>query len=88
MDSKDKVEPAKLKEEVIAENSNNVKKIAEFKKSLQTLINCHSMEQFSNTPDFILADHMVQSMLSFGDTMARRDKWRDYKAPVTETVND
>ena len=37
----------------------------EFEKELAALINKHSLEQRSNTPDFILASYLVESLNAF-----------------------
>lgn len=59
----------------IPPQDNMDEKIARFKEDLSVLINKHSMENISDTPDFMLADFMVESMLVYGKTMKKRDKW-------------
>jgi hypothetical protein len=39
------------------------------------LINKHSMENESNTPDFILAQHLMMCLSSFEMSVNRRDEW-------------
>lgn len=46
-----------------------------FNKELQHLINKHSLENGSNTPDFILADYLCACLEQFEDTMHKRNKW-------------
>ena len=46
-----------------------------FRVELETLINRHSKENGSNTPDFILADYLVDCLNIFDKTMQVRDKW-------------
>ena len=47
----------------------------EFKKELQHLINRFSKENGSNTPDFILADHLAACLENFDRTSRAREKW-------------
>ena len=49
--------------------------MSEFRKELETLINCHSAENGSNTPDFILADYLVRCLDNFDETLQARQKW-------------
>ena len=41
------------------------KKMAEFKKDLEHLINKHSIENGSDTPDFILANYLCNCLISY-----------------------
>ena len=43
-----------------------------FRRELEELINRHSMEQESNTPDFILAMFLHSCLEAFNDATARR----------------
>lgn len=54
----------------------------EFRKELEILINRHSMEQSSDTPDFILADYLQASLKAFDDAVNAREKW--YGRQVTQ----
>jgi hypothetical protein len=47
----------------------------DFKADLQTLINIHSMENGSNTPDFILAGFLVQCLEALTSTTEAREAW-------------
>ena len=53
--------------------------MADFKKELENLINCHSKENESDTPDFVLAQYLVRCLDVFNravqqrETMAGRD---------------
>jgi hypothetical protein len=49
--------------------------IEEFKKDLKGLINRHSLENRSNTPDYIIADYLFHCLLAFETVTNRRDKW-------------
>jgi len=52
-----------------------------FKKELEQLINKYSMENDSNTPDFILAEYLSNCLRTFNTTIQRRESWygRDKK---------
>lgn len=46
-----------------------------FEKALQGLINKHSMETESDTPDFILAQYMFSCLLAYQRAVMARDKY-------------
>ena len=46
-----------------------------FVTKLTELINSHSMESDSDTPDFVLAEHMTRSLESLNATIVRREEW-------------
>ena len=46
-----------------------------FRQELETLINRYSLENGSNTPDFILADYLMECLQNFDKTMGARSKW-------------
>jgi hypothetical protein len=48
---------------------------AEFRRELEALINKHSMENGSNTPDFILAKYLSGSLRLFDEATAEREQW-------------
>jgi hypothetical protein len=47
----------------------------EFERDIAAVINKHSRENESNTPDFILARFVVRSLESFEAASLRREKW-------------
>lgn len=49
--------------------------MTEFEKELETLINRYSIENESNTPDFILAEYLRGCLNVFAKTVAAREKW-------------
>jgi hypothetical protein len=57
-----------------------------FRSELQTLINRHSKENESNTPDFILADYLVGCLNLFDVIVQSREKWygREKEKPIIE----
>ncbi len=46
-----------------------------FRKELECLINQHSMENGSDTPDFILAEYLTGCLSSFDKAVKRRQDW-------------
>ena len=46
-----------------------------FGKALEDLINKYSMENGSDTPDFILANYLEKSLEVFDETMKLRETW-------------
>lgn len=51
---------------------------ASFEKELERLINKHSAEGHSNTPDFILATYLADCLEAYGKATKRRDEWYGY----------
>ena len=49
--------------------------MASFQDELEHLINKHSMENESNTPDFILARYIRACLEVLAKTIIDRDKW-------------
>lgn len=54
------------------------KKIENFKHDLAKLINIYSLEAVSNTPDFIIAEYLTNTLLEFDKLMRSRDNWYGY----------
>ena len=54
--------------------------MSNFTKELTELLNRHSKENESNTPDFILAQHLLDSLTLFNTTMDSRKKWNERHA--------
>lgn len=46
-----------------------------FQKELAVLINKYSMENGSNTPDFILAEYLCECLVAFNRATNRRTHW-------------
>jgi hypothetical protein len=46
-----------------------------FAQRLESLINAHSQENGSDTPDFILAQYLLGCLAVWNDTVKRREKW-------------
>jgi len=47
----------------------------EFRKELESLINRCSMENGSNTPDFILAEYLTDCLAAFDHAIQCRHRW-------------
>lgn len=52
-----------------------MKNSARFENDLCTIINKHSMENESNTPDYILARYLMKCLENFNTTVDVRNKW-------------
>lgn len=53
----------------------NVERTPSFEQELQRLINSHSQENGSDTPDFILAQYMQNCLTNFNIAVNARTKW-------------
>ncbi len=60
----------------------------EFHKELAHLINKYSIENASNTPDWILAQYMDACLLAFDTAIQQRENWYGRDPRPTETVED
>ena len=49
--------------------------MSEFRKELTDLINCHSAENGSDTPDFILAEYLSNCLDNFDEAVQKRTDW-------------
>jgi hypothetical protein len=57
-----------------------------FRKELEELINKHSLEKNSDTPDFILADYLAMCLHTFDKAMKAREKWYGKKEKKEDDV--
>ena len=81
--------PGSLKEQLMSDVC--AKAINEF----QTVINCNSIENASNTPDFILAEFLGDCLDAFKTASNKREKWygvalepgKDNGAPSIQATN-
>lgn len=48
---------------------------ANFVEALETLLNKYSVENLNNTPDFILARYMLDTLNCFTHAITSRDQW-------------
>jgi len=51
-----------------------------FRTELSELINKHSLESGSHTPDFMLSDFLVDVLMGFDRAVIRRNSWHDFPA--------
>jgi hypothetical protein len=49
--------------------------VSDFRSELEELINSQSMENGSNTPDFILASFLLSCLHAFDASVKQRDEW-------------
>ena len=61
-----------------------------FRQELTDLLNRHSMENNSNTPDFLLAEYIVDCLRAFDMAVSQRSKWMGFdqsaQHPLQPTV--
>lgn len=53
-----------------------------FRKELEALLNAHSCENASDTPDFILADYLIECLAAYDKAVTRRTLWYNPVASV------
>jgi hypothetical protein len=56
--------------------------MTEFRDELQQLINRHSREGASGTPDFVLAKYLDACLGAYGEAVTARDEWYGYRPTV------
>ena len=59
--------------------------MSHFEQKLTDIINGHSMENGSNTPDFLLAEYMVGCLEIFNRTIAKRAEWHGEDPAINST---
>lgn len=61
-----------------------------FQSALEELINQHSVENGSDTPDFMLAEYLCDCLATYEVIIAKREKWygREVGKPAAVGVND
>lgn len=64
---------------------NTVPRVDTFEGELTALINKYSLENLSNTPDFILAYYLKDSLVAWQNAQARRTAW--YRKQLDEKVS-
>ena len=55
-----------------------------FRSELSALINSHSLENGSDTPDFILAEFLADCLVAFDKAVAQRTRW--YTTPSEDHI--
>jgi hypothetical protein len=59
--------------------------MSKFEKELEHLINCHSLENGSDTPDFMLAEYLRGCLENFNRVVRKRSIWY---GTATKTVGE
>jgi len=59
-----------------------------FQQELAELINRHSRENASGTPDFILAEYMNSCLHAFNDAVNEREKWHGRETRPKRTLSE
>lgn len=62
--------------------------MSKFIKDLQSLINEHNLENESNTPDFILANYLNETLNSFINASNAREAWYSIKLEPCQDTKD
>ena len=58
--------------------------MSNFQKELQELINKHCLENESDSPDFILAEYMLDTLDAYNDAVKKRENWYGRKLSCVE----
>ena len=61
--------------------------MSDFRKELASLINKHSKENGSNTPDFILVEYLDDCLKAYDKSSEHRERWHT-KIPVDQIEAD
>lgn len=59
-----------------------------FEKELEQLINKYSLENQSDTPDFILAAYVIQALENFNAATKQREEWYGRQPRVSDLPDD
>lgn len=59
-----------------------------FQKELQELINKHCLENESDSPDFILAEYMLDTLDAYTDAVKKRENWYGRKLGCEEPTGN
>lgn len=65
----------------------NEEKLEQFKHELQKLINRYSLENRSNTHDFVLAEYLVECLLAYEKVIRFRDGYKEDVKTVLDKVD-
>lgn len=60
------------------ENKQDINKTI-FRKQLERILNIYSIENMSNTPDFILAEYLWDCLTAFDNALEKRNKWFNHE---------
>jgi hypothetical protein len=59
----------------MSETDKETRNETNFRKDVEALINHHSLENWSNTPDFILAEYLSDCLITFDKAIRAREKF-------------
>lgn len=59
--------------------------MSNFQKELTELINSHCLENESDSPDFILAEYMLDTLDAYNDAVKKREAWYGRKTVEAKT---
>lgn len=59
-------------------------KPATFRSELRDLINKYSLENKSDTPDFLIAEYIEGCLMLFDETVKQRTAWHENTAAITK----
>jgi len=60
--------------------------IDEFQKELTTLINQHSQDNGSDTPDFLLAEYLTNCLKNWNDIVCKRREWWGHREMTADGI--
>jgi len=58
----------------------------DFRKDIEEVINTHSKESISDTPDFILAKYLIDCLNAFDQAVLRRKAWFSTPEATKESI--
>lgn len=58
--------------------------MTDFQKQLLSLLNQHSKENDSDTPDFILAEYIMGCLKTFNESVTNREVWYGRKTKLSD----
>lgn len=62
--------------------------MTDFEKDLSDVLNRHSQENMSNTPDNILAVFLSRCLCAWNEAVLHRERWHDRNARPTVTTKE
>ena len=62
--------------------------MSDLRKDIEKAINCHSAENGSDTPDFILAQYLTQCLKAFDSAVIAREAWYGRQSQECEPPAD
>ncbi|MHA2064470.1 MAG: hypothetical protein ACXABY_08830 [Candidatus Thorarchaeota archaeon] len=75
---------------VCEEDDSEESDMTAFRKELESLINAHSKENGSNTPDYILAGYLEDCLIAFDRAVFMRELWygRDPNTAIVDALDN